>query len=284
MRPWLGDAGSRRRRGGRRRPGRVRRPGHGRAGRRRAARAARGAPVPERAGHARAGRCTGTSCGCTPTSGTGCGRGGRRSALASVGIDSWGVDYGLLDDAGRAARQPGALPRRADRRGAGRLLAAVPAGELYAITGIQQLPFNTIYQLAAAAGTPAARGGADTAADPGPARLLADRGDRRRGHERVDHRSCSTCRPGPGRPALMERAGIPPRMFPPLRQPGDVIGAVQRGPATSPGVTAPLPVVAVGSHDTASAVVAVPAAGPRLRLHLLAEPGHWWGWSWPHRC
>jgi len=78
----------------------------------------------------------------------------RGGELASAGIDSWGVDYGLLDSAGallgnpvhyRDGRTDGALDR---------VLARIPAGELYAVTGVQLMPINTICQLAAAACPP----------------------------------------------------------------------------------------------------------------------------------
>ena len=74
-------------------------------------------------------------------------------ALVSVGVDSWGVDHGLLDEAGNLLGEP--FHYRDDRTAAA--VAAVhdviaPA-ELYARTGLQFLPFNTIYQLAAARGT-----------------------------------------------------------------------------------------------------------------------------------
>ncbi len=71
--------------------------------------------------------------------------------LASAGIDSWGCDYGLLDGSGALIGNP---VHYRDRRTDG-ISVPVAAGELYAATGIQYLPFNTIYQLAAAAGTPA---------------------------------------------------------------------------------------------------------------------------------
>ena len=58
----------------------------------------------------------------------------------------------------------------------------------------------------------------------------------------------------------MRKAGIPPHIFPPLRRPGDVIGSFT-GP-NEPGSS--LAVIAVGSHDTASAVAAVPAAEPNF--------------------
>ena len=73
----------------------------------------------------------------------------RRFALAGVGIDSWGVDFGLLDASGALLGNP---VHYRDARTTGvpaRVHAAVPAAELYAVTGIQHLPFNTIYQLAA---------------------------------------------------------------------------------------------------------------------------------------
>ena len=72
--------------------------------------------------------------------------------LASVGIDSWGVDYGLLDAAGALLGNP--VHYRDDRTAgvAERVWPRVAEAELYAVTGIQHLPFNTIYQLAAAAG------------------------------------------------------------------------------------------------------------------------------------
>jgi rhamnulokinase len=151
----------------------------------------------------------------------------------------------------------------------GRVIAGVPASELYAVTGIQHLSFNTVYQLRAAAGTPAlaaARtlllipdllaywltGAAGAEVTNASTTALLD----------VSSRTWST--------GLMERAGIPAELFPALRQPGDLIGPVRPDADTvadGPGALAgagggPLPLVAVGSHDTASAVVAVPADGP----------------------
>src|SRR5687768_649074 len=73
--------------------------------------------------------------------------------LDGVGIDGWGVDYGLLDADGtllgnplhyRDARHETAVPA---------VHAAVPAAELYRVTGLQHLPFNTVFQLAARRGT-----------------------------------------------------------------------------------------------------------------------------------
>src|SRR5262249_54202581 len=67
----------------------------------------------------------------------------------SVGIDTWGVDYGLLDGGGRLLAEP--ISYRDDRTSGGidEVHALVPPDDLYGITGAQFLPFNTIYQLAA---------------------------------------------------------------------------------------------------------------------------------------
>ena len=69
--------------------------------------------------------------------------------IDGIGIDSWAVDYGLLDADGRLLGNP--IHYR-DSRTDGvmeQVLRTVPAEDLYAVTGLQQLPFNTIYQLVA---------------------------------------------------------------------------------------------------------------------------------------
>ena len=172
--------------------------------------------------------------------------------LASAGIDSWGVDYGLIDASGALIGNP---VHYRDARTDG-VLTGVPFTERYAVTGIQHLPFNTINQLAAAAGSPAlaaARtlllipdllgywltGSVGAEVTNASTTALLD----------VVTRSWAT--------GIIERAGISPALFPPLRQPGDLIGPVSVLPGS-------VPLVAVGSHDTASAVAAVPAAGPHF--------------------
>ncbi len=70
--------------------------------------------------------------------------------IASVGVDSWGVDYVLLDE---SLQQVGKAVSYRDKRTAGimeRVCARMPAAEIYRRTGIQFQPFNTLYQLAAA--------------------------------------------------------------------------------------------------------------------------------------
>ena len=78
--------------------------------------------------------------------------------LDGVGIDSWAVDYGLLDADGALLGNPRALPRRPARdRGRRPCTPSSPPEELYRISGLQHLPFNTVFQLAARRGTRPAR-------------------------------------------------------------------------------------------------------------------------------
>jgi sugar (pentulose or hexulose) kinase len=188
---------------------------------------------------------------------------GRDFELASVGIDAWGVDYGLLDPAGALLGNPVHYRDGRTDGVAARLHARVPEADLYATTGLQMLPFNTLYQLVAAAGTPQLAAAATLLLIPD---LLSYWLTGQRGAEvtiasttqLLDVRSRDWAKP------LMERAGIPAAIFPPLRQPGTVIGPLLPEVAAEAGLATPPQVVAVGSHDTASAVAAVPAVGPHF--------------------
>ena len=174
----------------------------------------------------------------------------RQFPLASARIDSWGVDYGLLDEAGALLGNP---VHYRDARTEG-VRIPVPAAELYAVTGIQHLPFNTIYQLAA---TPMLRHAATMLLIPD---LLAYWLTGVAGAEITNASTTSLLdvRARAWATEVIRKAGLPPRIFPPLRRPGEVIGPIL-GP-NGPG--SPLSLIAVGSHDTASAVAGVPAAEP----------------------
>jgi sugar (pentulose or hexulose) kinase len=176
--------------------------------------------------------------------------------LASAGIDSWGVDYGLLDESGALLGNPVHYRDARTDGAASRVLAAVPADELYAITGIQQLPFNTIYQLAA---TPMLPHAATMLMIPD---LLAYWLTGVAGAEITNASTTSLLdvRDQTWAAEVIEKAGFPPHIFPPLRRPGDLIGSF----AIPNGRRSSIPLIAVGSHDTASAVVAVPATGPHF--------------------
>ena len=179
----------------------------------------------------------------------------------SVGVDSWAVDYGLIDADGRLLGNP---THYRDRRTDGvmdKVLGEVPAADLYAVTGLQFLPFNTVYQLLSA------RSDAQLAAAR-TVLLIPDlitywlTGEI--GAERTNASTTQLLdvRSGLWSTELMNRLGIRPDLFPPLREPGSTVGPVR--PDVQLGHSEPVLVTAVGSHDTASAVVGVPATGERF--------------------
>src|SRR5262249_58557227 len=132
--------------------------------------------------------------------------------------------------------------------------------ELYSITGIQQLPFNTICQLAAAAATPELAAARTLLMIPDLLSYWLT------GEIGAEVTTASTTqlydvRAGAWATSLMTRVGIPPGIFPPLRRPGDTIGELLPGIAAEAGFSAPVPVLAVGSHDTASAGARGPPPG-----------------------
>jgi sugar (pentulose or hexulose) kinase len=172
--------------------------------------------------------------------------------LASAGIDSWGVDYGLIDSAGALLGNPVHYRDARTDGMAARVHAGLPAAELYAVTGIAQLPLNTIYQLAATPMLPHAQ---FLLLIPD---LLAYWLTGTAGAEITNASTTSLLdiRAQTWAAGVIEKVGLPPRIFPPLRRPGDVIGEI-----SMPNERWSLPLIAVGSHDTASAVVAVPATG-----------------------
>ncbi|MCM3778067.1 rhamnulokinase [Microbacterium hydrocarbonoxydans] len=179
----------------------------------------------------------------------------REPAIESIGIDSWAVDYGLIS-AGELLAEP--FHYRDDRTATGvdEVHAVAPFAELYQRNGLQFLPFNTLYQyrvdarlreadlallipdLIAYLLTGSAVAERTNASTTGLLGVETDEWDEK----------------------LADRLGIPSSILPPLVDPGTVIGALR--PEVAERIGAALPVIAVGSHDTASAVVAVPLASP----------------------
>ncbi|NKQ55831.1 rhamnulokinase [Amycolatopsis sp. K13G38] len=161
-----------------------------------------------------------------------------------IGIDTWGVDYGLLDADGMLLGNPVHYRDTRTEPAIDEVLARIPPERLYAETGIQFLPFNTVFQLAAESRTRLAErlllipdllsywltGVAGTEVTNASTTALLDPRTRTWSAE------------------VAKRAVVDTNLFPPLRKPGDPAG-------TYDGT----PVYAVGSHDTASAVAGVPA-------------------------
>jgi rhamnulokinase len=176
--------------------------------------------------------------------------------LRGVAIDSWAVDYGLIDAAGSLIGNP--RHYRDDRTDTviDPVHAAVPAEKLYGITGLQHLPFNTVYQFAA-----------DPHVDePGVQALLIPDllGYWLTGERVTEETNASTtglldARTGQWSTELLDTLRLPTGLLPAVVPPGTVVGQLAAAVSAQIGLSHPVTLSTVGSHDTASAVVGVPA-------------------------
>jgi rhamnulokinase len=169
-----------------------------------------------------------------------------------VGIDSWAVDYGLLDADGALLGNP---VHYRDARTDG-VAARFDGLALYTASGIATQPFNTLFQLAAARGTAQLEAARTLLMIPD---LLSYWLTGVAGTELTNASTTGLLAAGGGdwSPDLLALAGVDAALFPPLRAPGSPAGAIQSSLGVSPGT----PVTVVASHDTASAVAGVPGAG-----------------------
>lgn len=183
--------------------------------------------------------------------------------VASVGVDSWAIDYALLDGDGRLLGNPYAYRDPRAARGVEHVHARVAAERLYERTGVQFLPFNTIYQLAASLGTAELDAAATLVLMPdligywlSGVRLAEATNASTTGLFDVSTRGWAT--------DLVEAVGLPSRILPGLRVPGDRLGGLRPAVREATGLPATTELTLVGSHDTASAVVGVPAEDDRF--------------------
>jgi rhamnulokinase len=180
----------------------------------------------------------------------------------SVAVDSWGVDFGLVDRAGRLVQNPVHYRdgRRAHAMDA--LLERVPARELYERTGIQLMPINTVFELGAMA---AERDPALAAAET--LLLIPDLvhywlcGVRTTERTNATTTQCFDPRRGDWATDLLERLDVPAALMPEIVQPGTLLAPLSREVADDTGLGGAV-VVAAATHDTGSAVAAVPFREP----------------------
>ncbi|WP_329557485.1 rhamnulokinase [Streptomyces sp. NBC_00696] len=184
-------------------------------------------------------------------------------ALDSVGIDSWAVDYGLLDADGALLGNPVHYRDARTEGVAEKVWATVPASELYASTGLQYAPFNTLYQLTAARDSTQLASAERLLLIPD---LLSYWLTGEQGTELTNASTTQLVDPRTREWShdIASRLGIDLGLFAPLRQPGDPAGVLRAEVLEETGLRGPVPVTVVGSHDTASAVAAVPAVEERF--------------------
>ncbi len=179
--------------------------------------------------------------------------------ILSVGVDTWGVDYALIDGNENVA---GPIHHYRDGRTRGimeRAFEIVPREEIFAATGVQFMEINTLYQLLSAV----------LCSDP-PVQIAKSflmMGDYFHwlltGEQSMEATNASTTQmldPRTKRWAtsLLDRFGIPTQLFREPAEPGTMLGSVEPSVASFTGL-GEVPVVLPATHDTASAVLAVPA-------------------------
>ncbi len=179
--------------------------------------------------------------------------------IDAIGIDTWGVDYGLLDKNGRLLGLP--VHYRDDRTVGMRekVREIIPDAALFARTGLGYNTFNTLYQLYAMKqeGDPTLDIAQDLLFMPD---LLAYLLTGAKGTEYTIASTSEMINPytRDWDRELLDMLGIPTRMLGEVKLPGTVRGTLLKDIARECGVDE-IPVIAVGGHDTASAVAAVPA-------------------------
>jgi rhamnulokinase len=178
----------------------------------------------------------------------------RGETISSIGIDTWAVDYGLVNKAGELVAQPYSYRDDRSRAAVAPVHAKLDPVRLYQTTGLQFLQFNTIYQLAI-----------EKDLDGLQALLIPDliafllTGARRTEATNASTTGLFDAVAGEWATEFLAALGLRKDLVPPLIQPGEAYGALLPGIAAQVGLPQDTQVVAVGSHDTASAVAAVPA-------------------------
>ena len=183
------------------------------------------------------------------------------ASLQSVGVDSWGLDYGHLDPAGNLLGMPYHYRDSRTEPMFEKLFSEISREECYARTGIQPLLINTLFQLMAEkeAGQSCLRESDQLLFTPDLINfwLTGEKGNE------ITMASTSQMLDQKTRnwdSGLLEQLGIPTQILGDLWEPGHHVGQVT-GASRDKIRCGDLPVYTVGSHDTASAVAGVPA-GP----------------------
>ena len=192
----------------------------------------------------------------------------RRPALHGVGVDTWGVDFGLLGADGDVLGNP---VHYRDPRTEGMLekaFALVPKERIFDATGVQFMRLNTLYQLLAMKEQkPHALEAAETLL------LMPDlfnyllTGERKAEFSIASTSQMYDPRKKAWATGLLAELGLPTKVLPEIVPSGTVIGQVARHVAEECNVGR-IPVIATAGHDTAAAVAAVPA-------DPAAQPGEW---------
>ena len=191
--------------------------------------------------------------------------------IASVGVDGWGVDYGLLDADGNLVDEPTCYRDARQVATYDDALDTIGARRLYDATGVQVIPINTVFALASDA-----RDLPKRLEDASSLLMLPDvfhhllSGSRVTEYSAVSTSGCYDMARNAWATDLLDELGIPTHMLPEVVQPGTDVGPLLDELAT--GRLRTTRVVMPPGHDTASAVVGAPLAHPH---GLYISSGTW---------
>lgn len=183
------------------------------------------------------------------------------SAVDSVGVDTWGIDFGLIGAGDELLGNPRHYRDQRTRGGMERAFREVRSEAIYDATGVQFMELNTLYQLLAIR-------------DEAPELLQQARrflmmpdlfhwhltGCSSNEFTNATTTQCFDSRAGSWAVNLLDRFELPTHIFPDVCAPGTDLGPVRTKVVESLGLAAHVRVILPGTHDTASAVLAVPSA------------------------
>ena len=193
--------------------------------------------------------------------------------IESIGVDSWAVDYALVNEAGELIRDPHHYRDERNMRGVAAVGSIISAADLYAKSGLQFLPFNSLYQLKV---------------DQLEQSALIEKTDKALmipdlfnfwlcGAKRTERTNASTtglmnAATRQWNQDLIRQLGLSPAVLADVVKEGEVLGKITPEVAAETKLAPNTKVVTVGSHDTASAYVAVPSTKPNS---LFVSSGTW---------
>ena len=194
--------------------------------------------------------------------------------VVSIGIDTWGVDYGLLDKNGVLIGNPYMYRDSRTDTAMEELFKVVPKKEVYDRTGIQFAQFNTLYQLwAMKRDSPEVLAAAEYYLSVPDLLNYWLTGVMKNEFSHASTTQLMDPRTKQWDTEFMDKLGLPKKIFRDIVPSGTVLGTLSPHIVEELGAPADLKVVAVGSHDTASAVAAVPVEEGQESLFL--SSGTW---------
>lgn len=196
--------------------------------------------------------------------------------IKSIGIDTWGVDYGLIDAAGNLMDNPRCYRDEANIPMLDKVFRTIDIKSHYAQTGIQVLPINTLFQLAVRKEeNPALLGMAGRILFTPDLFSYFLTGVANNEYCIASTSELLDARSRNWNYDLIEALGLPVQMFGEIVMPGTVRGAILPEIASATGLPVTTKVIAVGSHDTASAVYAVPFEKGKESVSAFLSSGTW---------